>query len=73
MKQEEQKNETQEERIEHELREKRFRVLHLANMIVMRTESRNPYVLDGIALELRSLAFQMRALERVKEGKVITE
>ena len=63
----------QAERIDKELREKRFRALHLANMIIMRQEARNPYVLDGIALELRSLAFQMRALERVKEGKVITE
>ena len=72
MTQEEEKQ-AQAERIDKQLREKRMRVLHLANMIIMRPESRNPYVLETIALEIRSLAYQQRALERVKEGAVIAE
>ena len=63
----------QDERIDKQIREKRMRILHLANMIIMRQESRSPYVLESIALELRSLAYQQRALERVKEGAVIAD
>ena len=51
-------------RLEQQLSEKRMRVFRLADMIAMRPENRKPEILEGIAIELRSLAYQIRFVEK---------
>ena len=72
MTKEEQQQETR-KRLEQKKSEQRLRVFRLANAIIMRPEGRDPYTLDAIALELRSLAFQLRATDKALEALALTE